>query len=392
MRHQWQLPDPVLIGLAPVFKPIETLIEFDGPQLVTLIHEKQKWLALAVDDEFKNGARKAKYQAIRWVLAPISSHEFEGLVNRGFSVRSVFSKENLMVVDYSSHDLSLLGVWHVDRKNIPESAMPESGAPLPTSVRERFAKRKRIKVPFFDIVSNLKYVPFGTVSAVTGRLQALWSAFAGHTAQGHITLGAVAFARGSLRVNVHTDSPLLFAQIAEEYRALAIVSDDAKGLTNALNRKPENVAEAYREYLKAVDLQQAEVLVKWDDAVAFMGHAVARRTRQQMREKVSSETEVKTKEAVTLRGCFDNFWRSRPIRDGTKRQRPARFEFYEVDSGQTYQGGIDRTLKARTESREFQLTIGRRSVLYSVKILIQRTNGEIAKTVLQDFDLIQSPR
>lgn len=131
MKHNWQLPESEAIETAPAFDPVETLLEFDGPALVTLDHGESRWLALIVDQDSE---RKLQ----RWLLAPLFSGDFTALVRGAVAVRSLFTRSELLVIDYDWRDMSALRVWRVDPTQVPETTLPEANALLPAGVRESF--------------------------------------------------------------------------------------------------------------------------------------------------------------------------------------------------------------------------------------------------------------
>lgn len=367
MRYPWDLPEQwSLANQAPRWHPKRVLIEYDGPQLVTLAWLREEYLALAVDDD---------EQCTRWIMSPVSKLEYEGLIRGGASVRSVLAKPTVKIVDYTHRGQGAIRVWDVDVSLVPETTLPERGAPLPDGVRHHLAKAVAAR-PSFDIGGGSDRVPFGALSAITGKIQMLWNAFARDLQFDHLTLAAVAFARGSLRVNVHTDNAQLFGTIAERYKELTFATDDSVALQRALKREPEGVAIAYGEYLKAVDLQRVEVLAQWAGNAAFVGHSAAKLTRRAAAGYAGQQSGETTKATEHFRGHFEDMWRI---------GRSGKFAFYDIDTGETYIGGIDPTLRRRILSPEFRMTLGRSTQLYAVDILVERRDGQASKYTLQRF-------
>src|SRR5438876_2190114 len=105
MNADWRLPDQTsLISEAPEWSDVlRVLLYYDGPQIVVLRHRERQFLGIAIDEND---------QAVRWLLAELSPLEFEGLLRGGTSIRSVASKDHVLIVDYS-YDNRKVGVWEV---------------------------------------------------------------------------------------------------------------------------------------------------------------------------------------------------------------------------------------------------------------------------------------
>lgn len=366
MNADWRLPDQTsLISEAPEWSDVlRVLVYYDGPQIVVLRHRERQFLGIAIDEND---------QAVRWLLAELSPLEFEGLLRGGTSIRSVASKDHVLIVDYS-YDNRKVGVWEVGIRGIPESVLPEAGAPLPASVRRHLLGAQDREPPVF-VLGGKEHILFGDLSVVTGKLQKLWNVVAQGMGQNVATLAATAVAAGSLKLQVYTDNPELFARIAERYRQLAMVSDDARALSRQLSEETPAVAAAYREYMHALADHRVEVLAKWGEDAAYLGHQLAGRAEEGLGvilERVQ-ETAV---EVRRYRGYFEGFW---------TKTKP-RFEFYDVTTGENFTGRIDRSLKRDITRRHRSVTLGRQSQLYDAVVEIERPPEGPLKYTLKSFE------
>lgn len=369
MRPEWQLPSQTsLPSQAPDWAPSRVLIQYDGPQLVTLPHRGSNFLGIAVDESD---------HAVRWILAEITSLEYEGLVRGGASIRSAISKERVLVVDFAP-DYRKLGVWELNIRDVPPVVLPEPGVPLPSSVRQRF-RNAELPQPVFVLGSER--VPFGDLSVFLGQIQKFWNVAAQAVGDTFSVLSATALAPGSLTLQVYTDNVALFERVAERYRELAIVTDDAQALSEKLNEEPAAIASAYREYIHAIADHGIEVLAKWGDGGAYLGPSVVERTEEELVAVLDQQEEEPTVETVQYRGYFKGFWiKTSP-----------RFEFHDIQSGEEFTGRIDSALKQAMAKQGRTLILGRQAQLYDVSVDIQRVPEAPPKYILKQFDPVPLP-
>ena len=146
MRHRWQLPHAELVMGNATLKMEYVLIEYDGPQLAIFRNSrKQRYIGLAAD---------AEGTIERWIHAPLSPLEVEGLCARGVPMRNVVCKDGMLVIDYENDRAKRQ--YGVSPNQIPSGILPVPGAYLPKSIAEvaytalRISKPKPIQEPRYS--------------------------------------------------------------------------------------------------------------------------------------------------------------------------------------------------------------------------------------------------
>ena len=373
MRLNWdKLPkQPSMSNLVASRKPKEILVEYDGPQIVILKDGPREFLAVATDYDD---------QAVRWLQAPLSELEYRALMQGALTVRDALSKSNLILADYS-YSNEPLRVWEVNPSLIPDAALPQKNAFLPISLRNAQAPDDSLALPEFRFSTPQEptdhSITFTRLSVVTSRLQALWNAIAPQFNAERAILSASAVTSGSVRIKVRVEDRILFSKIAQSYRDLARAAYDAELLDELLSKIPVNISFAYEDFLKALDLNELEILAQWQEGAAYVGYESAQRTRSAVRSVLEKSTPV-FKETASLRGHLVGFTRKTP-----------RFEFYDLDSGETLIGTIVKDLRKESPF-SYDIVLGR-SQLYNVHIEITRRGDEPPKYKLLSFQAANTP-
>ena len=117
MKLDWKLAAPA--SSQKVWFLDETLVEFNGPQIILLQDDDSRpYLSLAVDeDEFT-----------RWLVAPTSVLEVLALRLGATTLRAAVQKPIVFVCDM--RDDEVLRYWEMSTDQLPEGAMPEYGESL----------------------------------------------------------------------------------------------------------------------------------------------------------------------------------------------------------------------------------------------------------------------
>lgn len=144
MKYEWHLETPEF-AVENSLKMEYVLIEYDGPQLAIFKGQnKRRYIGLAADSE---------RSVDRWIHAPITSLELEGLCTRGVPMRNVVCKDGMEVVDYENDKPRRR--WQISADQIPFGILPVVGAYLPSGVASvaykalKLGKHPAIKDPLF---------------------------------------------------------------------------------------------------------------------------------------------------------------------------------------------------------------------------------------------------
>lgn len=381
MMHAWPTGDLLLPGDWPAWAPKHILEKYEGPQLVVQERGGIDYLGIAVDEDAT---------AIRWVFAPLGSLELKGLIHGGETLRAALLKERVFVVDCASDDLRPLHAMQLRGDQLPEAALPEPGALLPDSLKEKFPEPPPGLLPHFDLQSSLGTgVSFGDAAAMMSDLQFVW----GSIAQGHnISSGRLVIAAGgggSLRLYIDSD-PGQFQRIAKIYRDIALAFDNPSRLAVAIQQNERVPIGAFSKYLSTIKRHRVDVLATWAEEAAFLGPDVAERAVRHVlpealpivRAAIALPPPLEP-QPLTLHGYFENFWRSK---------RSGRFEFYDLDTAQSYVGTIAPRLIRQISAEEFTLVLGRATFQrYLAKVAIRFVTPEKQKIVLEHYEPIPKP-
>jgi hypothetical protein len=369
MRHSWNLPPQGMFAdLLSRRATKEVVLEYDGPQLVILEDGPDLFLALAVDGD---------EEVARWIHTPVSSLEIEALTRGAEPLRTAFLKPLMILVDVDVRTGQPRQAWEIDSRSVPEDALPDRGAPLPHTAGQESPASEADATPAFRFEGKgpENRVTFGDLSALTSKIQVLWNALAIEYNSQPLVLSAVGTATGSLKILVHTDDLILFRRVAESYRRLVWATDDKEAVRGLLSASPEGqrIASSYNDYLKTLEQHGIEVMAEWSGGSAFVSHGAAQRTRESLRASGLTPDSTETVEIAHQRGYFEGFFRL----------GYGKFEFYDIDSGETHQGTIARTVRSRAE-RDFVLTLGRAARRYRATFRIRR-RGTAVKFTLLDY-------
>lgn len=347
---------------------MDVLIEHDGPILAVVeTADGGRFLGLAVD-------RAAKFT--RWIEAPISKLQVEALRLGGLAVRDVFvDTDELFVVDYNHRHVP---GWTVKSapSEIPQSVFPKPGALLPS--RARLATRVGVGQTEFHLAGEAvreDVVAFPKLAAFMAKIQAFWSALSESLSIAPTPLLATAMSPGgSMVIQVTpTDDPA-FHKVSNLYRQLTVAGDGGD-LEALLVERPRDVSRTYADYLKILHLHRLEVLTESADGASYMGPRMAARARASVREAISQIDPSPETIDIRTEGYFEGFLPSK-----------SRFEFYDLRTGATYHGAIERTLKHRikTDAR-FGLTLGKGLQRYDVQLRAVQKGDTPAKYTLLDY-------
>ena len=331
MKHEWQFGQQVTVPMVVGRTNIDTLIEYDGPYLVLLQKAVAQFLALRIDED---------ESGVRWLQSPISTVEYEALFSGELPLRNVFLKQDVLLVE-DSHDEEPVKVWELNPSTIPDRVLPKRGAPLPAYVRSSYRSKLGDDVPA-EFRVGAKGAPddritFTRLSQVTSQIQHLWDSIASTMGAQSLTLNATGLVRGSFKITVEVEDRALLKRVAHAYRDLTRATYDENRLTEILSKVPQVVTENFSHYLRALDLNQLDVLTQWHedateigDRTAFVGYANAGRTRHSIKPAKIGETK---RAVLTVNGFFQGFQRD----SGT-------FEFYD-DLGRLYKGKVRKELR-----------------------------------------------
>lgn len=355
MKHDWKPDQLFALAAMPQRTVQEVLLEYDGP-LVVLLKDQigLRYLGVAVDESA---------HLRRWIESPVSDLEVTAMKCGALSVRNALLKPEMMLVDID-HYGHVVSASRLKREDAPESALPEVGAMLPSDATVALGLDADGSPEFQMSGREAKdgRLPFITLSLVTSNLQVLWNAIAPEFNATRSTLSAVALAKSSFKVKVHVDDRDLFDNIAGTYNRLAAATYDEAALEAILAKSRPTVVSAYTNYLKAVDINQLEILGKWRTGAAFVGYEGARRARKTIR--TVTKVVVPQSETIKRRGFLEGWGR-----------KPQHFEFYDTDLGLRYIGRVSKALSAIP--MDVQIVLGHQNI-YDVEILVEPKLGKPA--------------
>lgn len=298
MRPEWKLsPSQMEIGDEGIPKRIieHVLVEYDGPQLVTLLEGKQRFIGVASDEDAV---------AVRWVHAAISDLEFKSLIHGVRPVRESLLKDSVWIVDrtHSGRDIS---AWQVVSDDLPSFALPDFDAFLSPFATRELKKIFTTMIPEAATTENMvvlggppvvdNAVAIGVLSVFYRSFQRFCVAMAQvvkdaveasgkivewNPSQLSIVRAQASALPSSYALLVEPTDATLFKSILEEYQKLALASDQDSLLPN-LTRIKQRAAASYLEFLKSIETTNLEVLCHWMGGNAvFIDPPEAKRIRR----------------------------------------------------------------------------------------------------------------
>ncbi|WP_437619855.1 hypothetical protein [Sorangium sp. So ce1151] len=357
MRSSWSLSEQ--LQTAPNDEIEQVLVEYNGPQVVTLRDSLGVKLGVASDED---------ESCVRWIQAYITETERKALFDGALTIRDALLKDVVYVVDVS-HDGTPLRSWDYDPSRLTDADLPKRGALLPRAVREEFAQAAA-EFPELRLdgggVARTNGVAFRALSSVLDSFQRLWNAIAqsitdeGPKERGRwpavlanaaeLSLGAAG--HGSLVMHVSPSDEHVFNEVARKFESLAKAGDDPAKLTSALAKLGPRVQSRYGELLGHLQKQDLQLLTRWPFGSAFVsGDAAARVLSAFPRGQIEKPRTVK------VIGTFLAF-------DSIKLD----FEFKDESSEDKYNGQVDPEVLEAHES----VAVGRGS-RYVVTIEVQST-------------------
>ncbi len=335
MRLVWDLPAQ---GLAPRVYEIEhILVEYEGPQLVTLRGPDGLYIGVASDEE---------NTFVRWIYAPISRTEFRALTDGACSLRDCLLKSEIAIVDVN-HDGYAMREWLADSSILIDDALPKRGALLPKAVRAEFAEVAPERPELRLDARSAKKVGFRPLAEVLSSYQRLWHAIAqARTSRRSIRgrwnqdlstrteLAVVGASAGSLVLNIEPTDPAIYGEIAQTFERLAFVADDVSALADQLSLLGPRVQGRYGELLSNLQKNDLQILSRRAGGSAFLSSHTATRILAAMPQSVAEKPKT-----VALSGFFVAF-----------NTRSQTFEFYEVGEEESYSGVVHPEVLAQNNS------------------------------------------
>ncbi len=369
MRSDWALPQQLESPGDVVSRELRDVLleDEDGPQLAIFSDPTNDFLGLAVD---------ASRDFVRWIQVPLSHLEKDALLAGAQSVRDALLKKTVLVIDYAQSSARPTFVWRSTGAGIPVSVLPRRGLRLPVRLPSAPVDEPTLRLSGAGAAKD--GITLAQLGAVASTMHQVFSAIAREIV-GIVdprSVSVYAAQPGSLTVKVHAGDSEGFSLIAARYRDLVRASDDEASVTRIVSSMPRPVVEAFEKHLQAVDKQQAEVLAEWPTGAVFIGHDGAERALDVYAAGIGADPDVWLDEERTHRGYFEGFWR----------RRPARFEFYDIDSNETFTGNVDRTVTRMLENELAFLTIGRSQRKYLITVLrVSNAAGEVKSRRLLRF-------
>jgi hypothetical protein len=365
MKYIWNTGQQVVF--LPPARVRETLIEYDGPQLCIVERGSDEFVSLRVDEDDKG---------VRWLQSPITSVEYEALISGELALRSALLKPEMLLVE-DSHDEETFRTTQVDPAKIPDAYLPKPGARLPAYVRASYASQLRPEVPAeFHLATKGVHgrgIAFSRLSAVTGTIQHLWNSLATTMNAPSLPLNAIGSGDGSFKLTVEVRDRALLAKVASAYRDLTRATYDEYTLGGTFSKSPQAVTQNYSHLLRALDLNQVDVLTNWradgEEHIAFVGYAGAQRTRKAISATITSDQVIRR--PLTLTGYLEGF-------AGRKRY----FDFFDPETAKHISGKMQK--KLRDFPLHDELRLGHRRK-YRVEIESVESPGQEPQYTLMDF-------
>ena len=354
MRPTWKLPEERNL-LIHQWTEHDVLLEFNGPQLATLISDDKLYLSVASD---------ASDDRIRWLRAPISEMELKALLLGATTVRECILKSDILVVDTDFNGKPITEVIATPDL-LSDVDLPSLGSFLPEEITSTYT-RSLTKPAFFlngPAITDHS-VGFRVLSDLIEQIQRLWNAIgqtviSTATAKGSVSshvlseteLRLTSLVPGSVGLEISVPNEQLFEEIAASYRHLLMASGSPQLLKGKLHSLRTRVRSAFSDYLTVIQRHNIEVLAQWSGHAAFVSPSTAARVASALKYVDGVE-----EERFTVVGHFIGFHIDH-----------ATFEFVDlVDEATKYEGNVSpRVLRipdlniavGRTETYEVELVL-----------------------------------
>lgn len=132
MRESWSLPSSMVE--APPFELDQVLVEYDGPQIVTLRGADGLYLGIASDEDDA---------FVRWIYAPLAVTELRALLEGSATLREAVQKPKVYVVDVD-HDGAPVHTWEYPGAQLRDDDLPAPGALLPRAIRDELGPKSPV--------------------------------------------------------------------------------------------------------------------------------------------------------------------------------------------------------------------------------------------------------
>lgn len=326
-------------GTPPAWGDEFVLLEFNGPQL-TLVDRgpDQQFLSMASDEEFESGV-------VRWLRVPISRLEKEALLIGAMSVREVFSKPIITVVDIDSTG-SIILEGAVGRAALTELDLPAPDSVLPEEITGRFQVYRPNPVIILDgsgVRENT--ISIRALSGVLDPLQRLWDAIGqalysrSVKSKGKVQavisarteLMAQAFRPGSFEVSLQPADEAMFREVAEQYKHLAISASGDLSSTG-MKRFSPRVQAVFRQFVRATARFKIDVFAKWDASGAML----TKHSSERMLQAIDNTSSDATEEEFETTGFFVGY-----------NAREKSCEFSVLESGEAIRAEVSREASQR---------------------------------------------
>jgi hypothetical protein len=370
MRATWQLGSGSIIERYDERKIEHVLIEYEGPQLVTLTDGANRYLGLAVDADDKY---------VRWMHARLGKLEWEALLHAMLPVRDVFRKPQVWIVD-ETYDGSRMRGYQVNGQELDDRDLPRPYLYLTSDVRALFAgdlPRVAARVLRLDQGNVVNEIDFEILGELIKRYQRLWTSCAStidetipkSELRRRATLRAVATPSASFGVELTSVDPDLFNAIAARVAQLTGASDDESRLTDVFHMLP-HARDPYESLLAYLANQGVDLLAAWPGGGAFFGREHAQRIRASI-----DRSERVTVKPMPVVGHFRGF----------SSAEGGYFVFRDPRSGDLYSGSIENALLAVAVERA--VTVGGDRTWYEV-VLAERTAVRPGQDPKKSYELL----
>lgn len=273
---------------AEVFE-VNTILEFNGPQIVSLRSAKSLWLAVAADDDEEH---------IRWLVAPVSEYELESYLRGGTTTRNCLNKPTVTIVDldYSTNFSEAEFVGEVPFDSIPEEFLPEVTSFLPDEmIHLKESQAPTLTLDGDRLDGQPSFQMFGEVLVNTQRL---WDALGQYlmgepTFRGQVQaeirqrteLQLAEISSGSVKVQVKPIDNEVFDEVASEFKKL--VTLHSNGIS--LYKLPGRVRSTYLSYAKSLGRYNISMVTEWQSNVAYISSNSARSVSRSIRNELEWE-------------------------------------------------------------------------------------------------------
>lgn len=339
MRDTWKLSEQALVSPVPSFTVDQVLVEYDGPQIVTLVPRQEghhesvphaRYLGIAADDG---------EGVVRWILAAITNTELKALIDGAATLRDALLKAQVFVLD-ADHDWVSLSVWSCDGNQLDDESLPERGALLPRLSREELAETVHdpelcIDGPtvgdrgvMFRALANILDVFQRFGDAITASLSPN-----DHKSSGPVraevtektALYLASAGAGSLVLKVRPADTATYRTVAEQLEELVRIDDDPDALAEVLTRLGPRARGRYSELLTCLAKHDLQLLARRPGGAAFLSASIASRVLTALPLSMASETRQ-----MNATGYFIAF----------DRMKAGSFVFYDERRDETYSGAV----------------------------------------------------